>query len=385
MNKYDSKQAYVYCIFGGDSYVPGVIASIASILEAKTTREIVVMVTDVSDKSIKQLKTISRVVVVPYLRFKSKKLKMEKQRDIYTWIDSSYTKWNCLNLDYDKIVFIDADTIVLKSLDHLFDLQAPAATWSSPWANKYKSDKYLKKEEKECESTNFNIEHSKTKTGEIISMQDVDRTVRNNGNSFIASLLVLEPSKEHYNSLVKLCSEKAHLGFNMDVYNGCDEQALTYFYRFVVPKNWTHIHQKYNFIIHKNEWLEGETPEMLHYYNNTKPWMGDYWYNTFWDTDNIWWYYYHKWIVSKKRRASDFNYQIPHLDGSQLLPKDLDFKINYYTPPPESKVLPILQDGWKSAKTRKKKRHPRFTKTHVQQKNEEYFPWLKNAWSIKVP
>ncbi len=35
---------------------------------------------------------------------------------------------------YEKVLFLDADTVILSNIDHLFELKAPAATFSSPWA-----------------------------------------------------------------------------------------------------------------------------------------------------------------------------------------------------------------------------------------------------------
>lgn len=35
--------------------------------------------------------------------------------------------------DYEKVLFVDADKIVLSNCDSLFDLRAPAGTFSSPW------------------------------------------------------------------------------------------------------------------------------------------------------------------------------------------------------------------------------------------------------------
>lgn len=42
-----------------------------------------------------------------------------------------------------QVLLVDADLLPLHSLDSLFELRVPAATFSSPWANSCKEDGYV--------------------------------------------------------------------------------------------------------------------------------------------------------------------------------------------------------------------------------------------------
>ena len=45
---------------------------------------------------------------------------------------------NYLNFtEYDKIIFLDADTIVTKNIDNVFAIDSPAGVFINPWTNKY--------------------------------------------------------------------------------------------------------------------------------------------------------------------------------------------------------------------------------------------------------
>ena len=50
-----------------------------------------------------------------------------KESHVEGWVNSGYTKLHIWNLvDYDKVVYIDADTLVLQNVDELFDRPTPA-------------------------------------------------------------------------------------------------------------------------------------------------------------------------------------------------------------------------------------------------------------------
>ena len=51
-----------------------------------------------------------------------------KKSHVEGWVNSGYTKLQIWNLvDYDKVVYIDADTLVLQNVDELFERPTPAA------------------------------------------------------------------------------------------------------------------------------------------------------------------------------------------------------------------------------------------------------------------
>ncbi len=248
--------AYVWCIFGGDNYIKGAIPSAYSVKLTETKNDLVCMVTkDVTNegKSL-LLKIFNHVIEVPYLIYKTKLLKTKKQQEMYkSWSDKGYTKFNCLSLtQYKKILLMDADTIVLQNLDHLFDLQTPAATFSSPWC-------YLK--------NGIPLKYTQ-KHGDKIIPSEVKDGLNNGGIVAIATTMLLEPS--FYEEYKKTLEDLQPIGFNC--HSMVDEQTISYFFSIIKNQNWTYIHQKYNTFINKYEWLKGEKPVVLHYFN-IKTWI----------------------------------------------------------------------------------------------------------------
>nr|ACI43906.1 P13 [Ophiusa disjungens nucleopolyhedrovirus] len=121
--------AYVTLVMLGDEYVRGAIALAKSLLCSGTPHDLVCMVTrDVSETAVGLLSEYYKVVVVDYLRYRCPPMLTKRQNQVYgPWIDCAFTKWQCLMLThYTKIVYLDADHLVLKNIDHLFDLNAPA-------------------------------------------------------------------------------------------------------------------------------------------------------------------------------------------------------------------------------------------------------------------
>lgn len=318
-----SQYAYVFLVMKGNSYIPGVVAAVESLRQTDTKHNIVCLYTkDVTDNHI--LKEICDYThEVPYLKYKTKPLLTEKQQKIYaSWSNCSYTKWQCLALDeYEKILFVDADMIILENIDHLFELKAPAATFSSPWSSIFTNEGEF--------SSAFKVD----KTGDKVDYNDIQNAFENSGYLFIASLVLLEPNINALDEIMYLLEKHEPYGFNN--FNSPDEQILIHLYQ---GTDWTHINQEYNFIIHKKNWLgDGQVPKVLHYFNHMKPWVGDkLWFETPFSTDNIWWYYFYI--------------------GS----KNIDVKLNY-------KFASILN---------KKKNHKfKFKISYI---DDEYFPWIRH-------
>ncbi|AJD80789.1 P13 [Pseudoplusia includens SNPV IE] len=122
--------AYVTLVMLGDEYVKGALALAKSILYTNTVHDLVCMVTsDVSERAVKILERVyDKVVVVDFISYPCPPMLSNRQNQMYRpWIDYAFTKWQCLSLtDYDKILYLDADHIVIKNIDHLFALEAPA-------------------------------------------------------------------------------------------------------------------------------------------------------------------------------------------------------------------------------------------------------------------
>jgi len=255
--------AYVWCIFGGNSYIAGVLPSAFSVKKTGTPHDLVCMYTnDVTD-----LDTLSniftKIVEVPLIRYRSKNMKTTKQREIYgDWIDKSYTKMNCLSLiEYTKILVMDADTITIKNIDHLFEFPAPAGTFSSPWGDRYKGFIPLGM---------YPDDHGKKVTSSMI-----DNALSSGGVVAIGTTMLLEPNKKDFDNYKYYVSGNQPYGFPR-CNSGFDEQSISYFFSKIKGVEWTHIHQQYNFIPWKHNWLsQNKTPYLFHFFNKEKPWMLD--------------------------------------------------------------------------------------------------------------
>ncbi len=259
MSSTSNKYAYVWCIFGGNNYIAGLLASAFSVKKTQTPYDLVCMHTgDVDTKLLGR--SFDKVVEVDYLQYRSKELKTRKQREIYgEWIDKSYTKMNCLGLtEYTKVLFLDADTIIDMNIDHLFDLQAPAATFSSPWGDKYKGT--------------IPLGMYPNNLGDKVNSEMIIESLYGHGVVAIATTLLLEPNKKDLENYKSFLSFNEPFGFTT-CNSGFDEQSITYFYSEVKKVNWTHIHQRYNFIPWKTNWLpHGDKPYVYHFFNKMKPW-----------------------------------------------------------------------------------------------------------------
>lgn len=140
--------AYVTLVMKSDKYVAGALVLARSLRRTATLCSLVCMVTsDISVRAVKSLKkSYDFVWTVPYIRQRCVTFKTRRQRDLYKeWIEESFTKWNCINPKtfgrFDRVLFIDADMMVLDNCDHqLFSLEPPAMTFSLPWAKPYTVD-----------------------------------------------------------------------------------------------------------------------------------------------------------------------------------------------------------------------------------------------------
>ena len=261
-------RAYVWLLMKGDAYLPGVFVSVYSVKRTKPTADLVVMVTpDVSDAARSTLlKVATHICCVPYISVKSLPLKTQRQREMYGhWIESAYTKLNCLALPYKKIIFMDADTVHLSSTEDLFELRAPAAPYANPFV------KPLGKLPDHYKGPRGKDGYPLHKA--FISSVLVTNIIDKGGVLPISSSMVLTPSIEDYNSYINLLKTFSVFGFTKCM-NGYDEQSICYYYSKLKKKGWYAIHQRYNYIAWKDGFLcKGDAPKVIHYMSETKPWM----------------------------------------------------------------------------------------------------------------
>lgn len=131
--------AYVTLVMLGDGYVDAALVLAKSLLASKTTKTLVCMVTaDVTAEAVAKLSTYYIIEHVPYITFRCGLMKTDRQNEIYgSWIQHSFTKWNCLKLKYKKIVYMDADQVVLRNIDGLFRCKTPCLSFDSEYSTSF--------------------------------------------------------------------------------------------------------------------------------------------------------------------------------------------------------------------------------------------------------
>lgn len=257
----------VWCtlVMCGDGYVPGALVLARSIRESKSAYPIWCMVTpDVSAGARSVLaQSFDRVVPVDYIKYPCRKMLSTKQQRMYGgWIESSFTKWHVLDpvtFPVDRVMFIDADIILLENIDELFGLSAPAATYSLPWARPWTAGGMYNP-------------YGVRKHGDKISLGDVAQGLDPPMPSLVGlgSLVLVQPHTETFTAMMRVLTAEPLYGHRLCT-SGFDEQLLaeTFIRCGLVP---TYIHQRYNWHAGKDYWLEkGDRPRVRHYFND-KPW-----------------------------------------------------------------------------------------------------------------
>lgn len=261
--------AYVTLVFNGDRYIPGVINLWYSLQESKTQYDFVCIYTnDVPEKSIKFMTGLGiKTRLVEYVRFETKPSLTRKQNERYSaWSNVSYTKWQCLKLDeYQKVLFLDADMVVINNPDDVFKAPTPAGVFESPWTfhNFYKFE-----------------------TPGVVTRQEIKKIIHNRGFIASATCMLLEPCTDCFRSFIEMMENMQPFGFNC--MSGFDEQSIAYYYS-VYNKGkcvgWHHIGIEYAYLLWKYEEgkeqneldLDNENNKrgkikIIDYFGKDKPW-----------------------------------------------------------------------------------------------------------------
>ncbi len=256
--------AYVWLIMRGNSYVPGLCVSMHTMREQSPDADLVVLYTE-DVTQLDEIKTIADFVIkVPYISTECLKLKEAKQNSAYIpWIESSFTKWTCLALNYKKVFFIDADIIITKNIDDIFELKAPAACFASLHARPVGSLPNLYRGKKGRDGYLIH--------GEPVDYQTAIRSIKSRAPILCASSVLLEPGMPIFKAFLEWLLRVVPFGVPNCV-NGYDEQSIYLFYA-LKKTTWINIHHRYNMFIGKNNYLaKGDFPKIIHYYTVPKPW-----------------------------------------------------------------------------------------------------------------
>lgn len=226
------REAYATILHSAHVYVCGAIAAAQSIRMSGSTRDLVILVDETISEYHRsgleaagwKIKTIQRI----------RNPKAEK--DAYNeWNYSKFRLWQLT--DYDKIIFIDSDLLILRNIDFLFGMPEISATG-------------------------------------------------NNGTLFNSGVMVIEPSNCTFQLLMKHINE-------IESYNGGDQGYLNEIFTW-----WHRIPKHMNFL--KNFWigddeevkemktrLFGAEPPVLYvlHYLGLKPWLCYRDYDCNWNID----------------------------------------------------------------------------------------------------
>jgi lipopolysaccharide biosynthesis glycosyltransferase len=270
---------WVTLVMNGDEYAKGAVVVAKSLRLASTKYPIWVMVgvdTNVVSNRKSILKPVSaecieflklhfdRVLEVPLIYHETIHLRSKKQTEIYgSWINYAFTKSHIFNPVYfpvKKVIFLDADMLVIDNIDDLFELNAPALTFSNAWADTYKKS-----------SDNRKMPNI---YGEMKHGSSVSKNLVKLGLEYFVGLgcmMLVEPSYILQRRAEELLSDPRPYG-NIKCVSGIDEQFINQVLADCIDGSFTHIHQSYNFIVGKTNWLlNGEKHKTLQWYNE-KPW-----------------------------------------------------------------------------------------------------------------
>lgn len=302
--KTQSKRAWVLMIMMGDAYIPGALMTIWSLRNVKTKYPIVCMVTDdVSENATNALMEAgcNTIKKIEYITHNYKALKSEKQKQMYgAWMHNGFTAWRCLGLtDWDKIIYIHSDLLFVKNVDELFDMDAPAGCFSSPYAQPYDFaiNPYWDYYRKNVDKTAKTLPHGAKLPPEIVlsSLELPTFTV-------MGAMIVLEPSTTAMEKMMKVIKQNEIYGEKFDIrLSAVDEMSIAETMA-LLGKTWTHIDQKYQAMLRKEKWSP-ESEALCYHYLGTKPWdLG----KDEWDDTKKWWEVADKLIAEKKELSGWF-------------------------------------------------------------------------------
>ncbi|KAL2933010.1 UDP-glucuronate:xylan alpha-glucuronosyltransferase 2 [Bienertia sinuspersici] len=226
------REAYVTVLHSSESYVCGAITLAQSLLQTGTKRDLVLLI----DKAISLPKREALVAAGWKIRLIKRIRNPRAEKGSYN--EYNYSKFRLWQLtDYDKLVFIDSDIIVLRNLDLLFHFPQISATG-------------------------------------------------NDGSIFNSGIMVLEPSNCTFRTLMGLRKE-------ITSYNGGDQGFLNEVFVW-----WHRLPRRVNFLKNfwsnssleislKNHLFQSHPPELYSiHYLGLKPWLCYRDYDCNWDIPN---------------------------------------------------------------------------------------------------
>jgi hypothetical protein len=255
------KYAFVFTLFLGDGYLPGVLVVTYSLQKTNTVHDIVCMVTpDVSEAARDKMRLMGIIVYpVEYIEYHpSRTLTFRTTKSTrYPQIGKYHTKWNCLKLaQYEKVLMLDVDMLVCRNIDHVFNFNSPAGAVRKVTVDNADVKKYT------C-----------LPTGKLIPPEYVYNILYNKNTGISAGCMLLSPDINLYNSFLSFL-ETFDLS-NFRTICGDDEIAI---FQFLITrgKQWTALDDKWGCI----QWrscskCDKTTSFIMDFIGMYKTWMSD--------------------------------------------------------------------------------------------------------------
>lgn len=264
-NKRRSKYAYVTMVINGDKYVNGAIGLAKSILISQTKYDLVCMIDDtVSKDSVMRLHEVYNYVVLVDRIYKETSWGGRTASERYSsWWKFSFTKWRCLTMiQYNKILFLDADVLLIKNMDEIFEMNTPAGVFNPA---------LFRKNLVNNKHTKIELDFGIFKHGEII---DIKKRLTHPKciNVMTGGCVLLSPSCTRFCKLLDILCSVEEYKFDVNNSSGTDEISIAQTFS-DVP--WYNIDNIYHYRAGSSESPERENKrnkiKAIHYLNE-KPW-----------------------------------------------------------------------------------------------------------------
>jgi len=242
----------------GDFYVPGALVLASSLRRTGNKADIICMVTtDVSQSACDMLGTLyTAVVPVNYITLhKTQTFKTKKMQDYYKDITPNIlTKYACLHLEqYDKVCLLDADVIVLRNMDDIFQIQAPAGSFDNYWLQ------------------HNSVYPSDMKTGAVVPRESIERALTMKDGFVVYGSPILLPTGvdmfRRFMHYIQEAQREPRFG-KSKMTIGLDEVMITKFFTINQEQDWRYITKEYACI----PWKDKQTEPRLYHYVHQKPW-----------------------------------------------------------------------------------------------------------------
>ncbi|MGI4814583.1 MAG: hypothetical protein ACRYGG_14795 [Janthinobacterium lividum] len=275
----DTTYGYVTFVMGNGHYLNGAKVLATSLMKTNSKFPIILFVTPDVVIDAECLMLFDEIITINYITHKCKNLMTDSMDRIYgSWIEKSFTKLNVFNEKWysrrmEKIIYLDADQIVLENLDHLFNLPTPAMSFDSEY-----SDMYF------IQGINNPFKH--LTSGDIVPY----KMLRDNFYKNIVAAsgtMIISPNQMFFDRAIAIL--KSYDEYGHKIYNGFDEQLIAETL-IDLKINSTHISKLYCWNAGQYQALRSGMAYVINYYGRSKPWLSP---KIKYFDEFIWEYFFH--------------------------------------------------------------------------------------------